>query len=145
MIKYSLVCEQDHAFEAWFGSGEEFETQNKRGFVECPLCGTKKVSKALMTPGVAGTRKSDKIDMPVVNQMAEKTEAFMSTIRKLRKHLETNAENVGDRFVEEARKIHYGETEAREIYGKASIKEAASLAEEGVGVIPLPVMPEDKN
>ena len=146
MIKYSLICEQEHAFEGWFGSSDDFDMQNSRGLVECPVCGSTKVSKSLMAPGVAGTKKSNSDQVPVAQlPNPQVTKEVMEQLRKLKKHVEANAENVGDKFPEEARKIHYGEAEARGIYGKASLEEASSLAEEGVNVMPIPDLPEEKN
>ena len=144
MIKYSLICEKEHDFEGWFGSSEDYDKQRKRGFVECPSCGSKKVSKALMSPRVAGTKKSDDSQV-VANVAPQMPEEVITKIREIKQHIEKNSENVGDKFPEEARKIHYGESEARGIYGKASVKEAVELAEEGVGVVPIPDLPEDKN
>lgn len=146
MIKYSLICDQEHSFEAWFGSSDDYETQLKRGLVECPSCKSKKISKALMAPRVSGTKKSKDTEMAMTQMQAPELPAeMMEQLRKIKKHVEANSENVGERFPEEARKIHYGETEARGIYGKASIEEAVSLAEEGVEVMPIPELPEEKN
>lgn len=143
MIKYSLICEKEHDFEGWFGSSEDYDKQRKRGFVECPQCGSKKISKALMAPGVAGTKKSS--DTAITNVVSKMPEEIVTKIREIKQHIEKTSENVGDKFPEEARKIHYGESEARGIYGKASVKEAVELAEEGVNVVPIPDLPEDKN
>lgn len=146
MIKYSLICDQDHEFEAWFGSSDDYDKQRKRGFVECPICGSIKVEKSLMAPGVAGTKKSSDGSVPMAAMPQPNIPAeMMEQLRKIKKHVESNAENVGDRFPEEARKIHYGEAEERGIYGKASLEEAANLAEEGVNVMPIPDLPEEKN
>ena len=145
MIKYSLICEKDHEFEGWFGSSDDYDKQRKRGFVECPICGSQKVSKALMTPGIAGTKKINGAEKVMANIAPQMPEEVVTKIREIKQHIEKNSENVGDKFPEEARKIHYGESEARGIYGKASVKEAAELAEEGVGVVPIPELPEDKN
>jgi len=145
MIKYSLICDQDHEFEGWFNSSDDYDTQRKRGFVECPNCGSQKVSKALMAPGVAGTKKTGGSNQAIANIAPQMPEEVVSKIREIKQHIEKNSENVGDKFPEEARKIHYGESEARGIYGKASVKEAVELAEEGVGVVPIPDLPEDKN
>lgn len=145
MIKYSLVCEKDHDFEGWFGSSDDYDKQSKRGFVECPQCGSKKNSKALMAPGVVGTKKSNDGNQAVANIAPQMPEEVVTKIREIKQHIAKNSENVGDRFPEEARKIHYGESEVRGIYGKASIKEAVELAEEGVKVTPIPDLPEDKN
>lgn len=145
MIKYSLICDQDHEFEAWFGSSDDYDKQRKRGFVECPHCGSVKVSKALMAPGIAGTKKSDNASQALTNIAPQMPEEVVEKIREIKQHIEKTSENVGDKFPEEARKIHYGESEARGIYGKASIKEASELAEEGVGVVPIPELPDEKN
>ncbi len=145
MIKYSLLCEKDHGFEGWFGSSDDYDEQRKRGFVECPQCGSQKISKALMTPGVTGTKKSGAGDKAMANIAPQMPEEVVTKIREIKKHIEKTSENVGDKFSEEARKIHYGESEARGIYGKATVKEAVGLAEEGVNVMPIPDLPEDKN
>lgn len=145
MIKYSLICDREHEFEAWFGSSDDYDTQRKRGFVECPHCGSAKVSKALMAPGVTGTKKSGHDAQAMTNIAPQMPQEVLEKIREIKKHIEKTSENVGDRFPEEARKIHYGESEARGIYGKASIKEAVELAEEGVGVVPIPELPDEKN
>ena len=146
MIKYSLYCDKGHDFEAWFSSSKDYEQQRKRGFVDCPSCGSAKVEKALMAPGVAGTKKSDDVAKPMAAMPQPQLPAEMvEQLRKIKKHVERNSENVGDKFPEEARKIHYGEAEARGIYGKASLADAASLAEEGVEVMPIPELPEEKN
>ena len=146
MIKYSLICDKEHEFEGWFGSSDEFDQQAKRGFVDCPICGSNKVSKSLMAPKVSGTKKSGDDSMSVAQMPTpQMSSQMMEQLRKFKKHVEANAENVGDKFPEEARKIHYGETDARGIYGRASLEEAANLVEEGVGVMPIPDLPEDKN
>ncbi len=146
MIKYSLICDKEHVFEGWFGSSEDYDKQRKRGLVDCPSCGSKKISKALMAPGVSGTKKSSDETVAMTKLPSPELPAEMiEQLRKIKKHVEANSENVGDRFPEEARKIHYGEAEARGIYGKASLEEATNLAEEGVNVLPIPDLPEDKN
>ncbi|MEM9332667.1 MAG: DUF1178 family protein [Pseudomonadota bacterium] len=146
MIKFSLICDQDHEFEAWFSSGQDFEKQRKRGLVECPSCGSIKVGKSLMAPRVSGTKKSADQSVPMAAMpQPQLTAEMVEQLRQIKKHVEANAENVGEKFPEEARKIHYGESEARGIYGKASLDEAASLAEEGVNVLPIPDLPEEKN
>lgn len=144
MIKYSLICDKEHEFEAWFGSSDDFDKQNKRGFVDCPVCGSSKVQKMLMAPGVAGTKKTVSQDVPMTT-MPQMPAAMVEKLREIKKHVETTSENVGDKFPEEARKIHYGEAEARGIYGQASVEEATSLVEEGVEVMPIPMLPEEKN
>lgn len=141
MIRFSLTCEQSHEFEAWFRNGEDFETQKKRGFVECPSCGSHKVEKALMAPAVSTGRRQEKIALA----MGEEQKKAMAQLKELSEKIRASAENVGDKFAEEARKIHFGEAEARGIYGNATLDEAKSLAEDGVGFMPIPVFPDDRN
>ena len=145
MIKYRLQCKKKHEFEGWFSDSATYETQAKRGLVACPDCGSTKVSKAMMAPSVA-TRSRDSEPVQHSRDDAKRLAVqreMLDLMRKVRKQVEENAEYVGPRFAEEARKIHYEETEARGIYGEASIDEAKELAEEGIGVLPLPPLPED--
>lgn len=141
MIRFSLICEHDHEFEAWFRNNDDFDRQKKRGFIECPSCGTGKVEKALMAPAVSTGRKREKLAL-AMNEMQKKA---MAELKALSENVRQNSDYVGDKFAEEARKIHFGETEARGIYGEATLDEAKSLAEDGVGFMPLPVFPEDQN
>ena len=141
MIRFSLTCERDHGFEAWFRNNEDFDTQKKRGFVECPSCGSRDIEKALMAPAVSSSRKREKMALA----MSEQQRQAMAQIKALTEKIREGAENVGDKFAEEARKIHFGETEPRGIYGEATQEEARSLAEDGVGFMPLPVFPDDRN
>ena len=148
MIKYALACAQAHEFESWFPSSEAFETQRKRGFVTCPYCDSAKVEKQIMAPSVA--RKDKAPDHPVpgpqpVAVLSEREQEIRAALRALRDHVMRNAENVGKGFVEEARKMHYGETEERSIYGEADLAEARALLEEGIDVLPLPLAPDDRN
>ena len=142
MIRYSLSCEVGHAFEGWFASSSSFEAQKADGTVTCPACGSTMVNKALMAPAVATSRQKD--SMRVAAHVPDHQEAI-TALRKIRKHLTENADYVGPKFAEEARRIHYNETEKRGIYGEASSDEAKSLAEEGIEFHPLPVLPEDHN
>ena len=141
MIRFSLSCEHDHEFEAWFRSNDDFDTQKKRGFVECPSCGSSKVEKALMAPAVSTGRKREKIALA----MGEQQKKVMAQLKEMSEKIRENADYVGDKFAEEARKIHFGEADARGIYGEATPDEARSLAEDGVGFMPIPVFPEDRN
>jgi hypothetical protein len=141
LIRFSLICDHDHEFEAWFRSNDDFDRQKKRGFVDCPNCGSTKVQKALMAPAVSTGRKQEKIAL-AMNEMQKKA---MAEMKALSEKIRENADYVGDKFAEEARKIHFGETEARGIYGEATLEEAKSLAEDGVGFMPIPVFPEDRN
>jgi hypothetical protein len=147
MIRYSLVCPEGHDFEAWFAGSEAYEKQRAGGTVACPVCGSTSVDKALMAPAVSTSRKKESMrlaaNMPAGAEPEPKAVAAM--LRKLRDHLTANAENVGPRFAEEARKIHYNEAEKRGIYGEASPDEARALAEEGIEFHPLPMLPEEHN
>lgn len=148
MIKYALACEQAHEFESWFPSSDAFETQRKRGFVTCPYCDSAKVEKQIMAPSVARTDKAPKAPAPEAQAMAilsERERELRAALRALREHVVKSAENVGKDFVEEARKMHYGEAEERSIYGEADLAEAKTLLEEGIDVLPLPVVPDDRN
>ena len=141
MIKFGLRCDDDHAFEGWFASSDAFETQRKRGFVTCPTCDSAKVRKALMAPAVSTSRDR----AAAAGEMARKHKALMGEMRKLRDAVTANAEDVGPRFAEEARRIHYGESEPKAVYGEASKEEVTSLREEGIPVAPLPRLPDDAN
>ena len=148
MIKYALACEQAHEFESWFPSSEAFETQRKRGFVTCPFCHSANVEKQIMAPSVARKDKAPKAAAPEAQPMAvlsERERDLRAALRALREHVMKNAENVGKDFVEEARKMHYGETEERSIFGEADLAEARALLEEGIDVLPLPIVPDDRN
>jgi hypothetical protein len=141
MIRFSLHCDHDHEFEAWFRNNDDFETQKKRGFVECPVCGSRKVEKALMAPAVSTGRKKEKMALA----MNAEQQAAMAQLKELSEKMRENADYVGDKFAEEARKIHFGEVEARGIYGEATPEEARGLVEDGVEFMPIPVFPEDRN
>jgi hypothetical protein len=142
VIRYALACPDDHAFEGWFRDSAAFETQRDSGLLACPVCSSTEIRKALMTPSVATAEAKD------ARQFASRTalrEEMIATLRKVRRHVTENSDYVGDRFAEEARKIHYEEVEVRGIYGEATADEAKSLHEEGIEVHPLPVLPEDAN
>ena len=173
MIRYTLVCNKRHEFESWFANSAAYDKQAKRGLVACPLCGSTKVEKALMTPRLARTDTSaaqtqaalptpPAAPTPVaagavppppaatgeptpVAMISPQEQEFRRKLKDLRDHLVSNAENVGPRFPEEARKMHYGEAEHRSIYGIASPQEAKELHEEGIEFSPLPVLPDDRN
>jgi hypothetical protein len=141
VIRFSLHCDQAHDFEGWFRDNADYDTQSKRGFVECPACGSKKVSKALMAPAVSTGRKKEK--MALAANADQKR--MMTELKQLAEKMRENSDYVGDKFAEEARKIHFGETEARGIYGEATPDEARDLIEDGVEFMPLPVFPDDRN
>ena len=145
MIHYDLICDKGHAFDGWFRNSAAYDEQVGRGFVICSQCGSAKVEKQLMAPGipVKSNRKADQkmVAAPADPRLAE----LMTMMREMRRHVEENAEYVGDRFAEEARKIHYEESDARGIYGQTTPDEAKALIEEGIAVHPLPRLPEDGN
>ncbi len=132
MISFDLKCRQDHVFEAWFSDSAGFEEQRAAGDVACPVCGDADVEKSLMAPNVSA-RKGGGSTVP-------DEAAAMQMLYQMRSHVEENCENVGTEFAEEARKIHYGETEKRDIYGQATPDKATALAEEDIefGVLPWP-------
>jgi len=164
MIRYTLVCNKGHEFESWFANSTAYDKQAKRGLITCPLCGSAKVEKALMAPRLA---RADSTSTPApappssasptkaapapaqpatpVAMISPQEQEFRQKLRELRDHLVKNAENVGPRFPEEARKMHYGEAEHRSIYGIASPEDAKELHEEGIEFSPLPVLPDERN
>jgi len=160
MIKFSLHCDKEHVFEAWFRSGTDFDEQKAKKIVTCPVCDSSEVEKSLMAPnvGVKGNRKSSAPagtpptvpDPTTIAEAAtglpvEVQEHVVKLAREIREHVTKTADNVGEKFAEEARKIHYEEVEPRGIYGQASPEEAKSLKDEGIDVHQLPVLPEDRN
>ncbi len=142
MIRFALSCAGGHAFEGWFANSEAFDRQRTEGALECPHCGSAEVEKALMAPAIGGPRRTEQVR--VAANVAQEPEE-LAVLRKIRKHLTENAEYVGGRFAEEARRIHYNEAEKRGIYGEANPAEVRGLAAEGIEFHPLPVPPEDHN
>jgi hypothetical protein len=129
MIKYDLKCDNGDEFEAWFGSIADYDKQADAGLVECPHCGSKHITKAPMAPAVQTSRK----------QEARKERAVaMAMAAKVREHIKDNFDYVGDKFADEARKMHEGETEERAIWGEATPEEVRALEEDGVPASPLP-------
>lgn len=141
MIQYSLQCSAGHRFDAWFRSAAAYDEQQARGIVSCAVCGDGHVEKAPMAPNVART---DKAPMAVSNTMPDAAR-FREMLRQYRQKVMAEADYVGDRFAEEARKIHFEEVEARGIYGEATRDEVADLLEDGIDFLPLPDVPEDHN
>ena len=138
MIRYALQCDAGHGFEAWFSASADYDDQAARGRVECPLCGSREVSKQIMAPAVAGTRKT------AVDADRAKMQTMMTRVaREVRSHVEANFDYVGDAFAREARDIHEGRTEKREIYGEASPAEVKKLKDDGVPCAALPPLPPD--
>jgi hypothetical protein len=170
MIRYALNCDQGHVFESWFQNSAACDKQANRSLITCPICGSAKVEKAMMAPrlaraDVSGPQSSGPslappnpapapLQQTPTPPAAPKTPVAMVSaaerelrqkLKELRDHITKNASYVGQRFPEEARKIHYGEAEHRSIYGEASVEEAKQLREEGIEFHPLPVLPDDKN
>jgi hypothetical protein len=141
MISFSLSCDGGHAFEGWFRNSADFDNQQARDLVSCPTCGSTAISKALMAPAVSTGRKKEKLAVAANAEQARVLAQLQELARKVRQE----GENVGDRFAEEARKIHLGDAEARGIYGEATADEAKSLLEDGIPFMPMPVLPEDRN
>jgi hypothetical protein len=137
VITFALRCEPGgHSFDGWFRSSDDFETQNARHLVACPVCGTTAVEKALMRPALAGTKREAGPD---------EAAKMLAALQHMAREARAKADYVGPGFAEEARRIHYGETPARQIYGEASPPEVKGLVEEGIPVLPMPPLPEDKN
>lgn len=128
MILFNLICSQEHEFEGWFRDGEAYEQQSSSGALSCPVCNDHAVRKAIMAPSVVSSRQS----------VASAAKEAQQILTALREHVESSAENVGERFPEEARRIHYGETEKRAIFGDASPEEATALREEGIEFVSIP-------
>ena len=167
MIRYALACQSGHDFESWFRDSDSFDTQLVRGLVTCPQCGSAKVAKQIMAPSVARTDLARQTpadegeteapaSLPAVVPdpapasapmvlMGEREQAFRALLRAVRSHVEATAEHVGPRFAEEARRMHEGVVEFRAIYGEATAEEARALAEEGIDVMPLPLLPDERN
>jgi hypothetical protein len=159
MIRYSLRCERDHTFESWFQDSSAYESQVKRKLVSCPVCDSVKIEKAIMAPRIVGKKGRERAE-PVAPPAPAPAEApatgstplvmaqereLRAKLKELRDHIVKNADNVGERFPNEARAMHYGDKEHRPIYGEASPDEAKALVDEGIEVSPLPVLPEDRN
>ncbi len=151
MIRYTLRCDKKHDFESWFANSDAYDKQAKRGLVACPHCGSVKVEKSLMAPRLARTdrQKTARRTVPAP-EVAVTPEAAPVAImsegeRELRDHVTQNAHNVGPKFSEEARKMHYGESEHRSIYGEASLDDAKALHDEGIDFLPLPTLPDERN
>lgn len=134
-----LRCANGHGFEGWFGSEDDFLDQNGRGLVECPLCTDRVVTRMPSAPrlNLSGAREPDPVPAKVEPAAADLQALWMQVVR----HAIENTDDVGERFAEEARRIHYGETDARGIRGVASPEERHALHEEGIEVLSLPIPP----
>ena len=160
MIVFDLRCGQAHVFEAWFGSTADYEGQAARGLVSCPMCGDTAVAKAVMAPAVAAKGNQTRRAAPAESEAAAATapaatppqplaahppaavKAMLAALAEVQAKVEASCDYVGDRFVDEARAIHHGESDHRGIYGEATPEQAAALAEEGIEVAALPFRPK---
>ena len=160
MIRYALICEEGHEFESWFADSAGFDRQAKRKLVSCPHCGSAKVEKAIMAPRLATSKRGKAPEEATVTNeppapatpapepvamLSPQERELRAKLKELREHVTKNADNVGSKFPEEARKMHYGETEHRSIYGVASPQEAEELSEEGIDFHSLPILPDERN
>jgi hypothetical protein len=155
MIRYALTCDKAHEFESWFADSAAYDKQIKRKLIACPHCGSTAVEKAIMAPRLATSKKRTvpvETPAPVAGQekapvamLSPQEQELRSKLKELRDHLTKNADNVGQKFPEEARKMHYGDAEHRSIYGEASPQDAKALAEEGIEFHPLPILPGERN
>jgi hypothetical protein len=156
MIKYQLICDQNHEFEGWFQASAAFDAQANSGLLRCPLCDSDQVKRALMTPNLASPKRRKEIEPPPANptlaqQLAPPTEseqvqafgAALAELRQLQQKITKDCRDVGDNFAEEARKIHYGEAEAEGIYGRTTHEEREALEDEGIDVLDMPWLPPD--
>ncbi|HTR12716.1 MAG TPA: DUF1178 family protein [Roseiarcus sp.] len=144
MIKYALHCAGGHDFDSWFSDSAAYETQRKRGFVLCPECGSTKVDKAIMAPAVVGGERGSESPTPET-LTDDKRRRMREVLTQLRREIEKNTDDVGPRFPDVARAIHCGDEPERAIRGQASLSEAKALIEEGVGVMPMPMLEDELN
>lgn len=160
MIHYALACEAGHEFESWFPSAASYDEQAARGLVTCPFCDSAKVGKRIMAPAVARRDRAAPAVPAVppaapspaappapapVAMLSDEAKAVRAMLRAMREHIVKTADHVGERFPEEARRMHYGEIEHRSIYGAASAEEVRELLDEGVEIHPLPPALDDRN
>lgn len=151
MIRYALSCDNAHGFESWFRNSEAFDTLSASGNVSCPHCGSTAVSKALMAPRVGKEVVENQqqapmpaTETPPTNQaVMAQAEKLRQLLQAVRRKVEDNCDYVGTNFAEEARRIHYGETEERAIYGESSKEEAEALADEGIDFAQVPWVPRE--
>jgi hypothetical protein len=135
MILFTLRCAEAHEFEAWFRDGATYERQAARGLIACPVCGDSAIEKAPMAPRLGRSAGATETPAP------PSPEQLRHMLQQLRRQVESNCDYVGERFAEEARRIHHGESEARGIYGEATEEESSALADEGIEVARIPWVP----
>lgn len=163
MIRYALLCERDHAFDSWFRDSSAFDALEHAGQVACPVCQSVQVRKALMTPSVVAARKTGSAEPPVrpapdlspatpagpsmtpIALLDDRERKLRDMMRALHHEITTKADDVGRSFADEARRIHVGDAPARSIYGEATREQVTSLLEDGVPLMPMPVLPDDHN
>ena len=168
MIKYQLICDQNHEFEGWFQASAAFDAQAESGLLRCPLCDSDQVKRSLMTPNLASPKRRKAIEPPLADPApkpadpapanptllqqlvpsikSEQAQAFgaaLAELRQLQQKITKDCRDVGDNFAEEARKIHYGEAEAEGIYGWTTHEEREALEDEGIDVLDMPWLPPD--
>jgi hypothetical protein len=163
MIKYQLICDQNHEFEGWFQASAAFDAQAESGLLRCPLCESDQVKRALMTPNLASPKRRKAIEPPLAEPApklanplppqhsapptkSEQVRAFgaaLLELRQLQHKITKECRDVGDNFAEEARKIHHGEAEAEGIYGRTTHEEREALEDEGIDVLDMPWLPPD--
>ena len=141
MIRFALVCSQAHEFEGWFRDNADFDRQQQHNMVCCPVCETQSVGKALMAPSISTSRSQEKVTLA----MGDEQRRIMTEMRAMTQKMKAGADYVGDKFADEARKIHDGDADVRGIYGEATNEEARALIEDGIDFMPLPSFPEDHN
>jgi hypothetical protein len=144
MIKYALGCAEGHRFESWFPDSAAYEKQRKRGFIACPECGSTRVDKAVMAPAVVGGDRAAGETGPAI-VVDDRRRTAREFLKRMRREIEANTDDVGARFPQVARAIHLGEEPERAIRGRASLEEAKSLIEDGVAVLPLPMLEDELN
>lgn len=151
MIQFTLKCDKDHRFDSWFQSGAAFDKLKAAGMVTCSICGSAQVEKAIMAPRVRPARMAASapppeapVDLPAPAPLSEPQNAAEEALGKLRRNIEENSEYVGDKFTQEARAMHEGDSPERAIYGEAKLDDAKQLIEDGIPVLPLPFMPGRK-
>ena len=157
MIRYSLRCDRDHAFESWFRDSQAFDDQSRAGLVSCPACGSTAIEKSLMAPAVVTSRRkvarpasapsagSASVEPAPVALLDEKAQKLRALMREFRDEVMKNTHDVGAAFPEQARKMHEGTVEPRAIRGEASADEVRALIEDGVEIMPVPQVPSDRN
>jgi hypothetical protein len=144
MIQFRLACAEGHQFDAWFRSGDAFDIQAEDGLLSCAVCGSDKVGKAMMAPAI-GKPPADAQPIAVAAPASPEQRKRLELMRALRQKIVAEADYVGDRFADEARKIHFEEVDPRGIYGEATRDEVRALLEDGIGVMPLPSVPDEHN